>query len=194
MLEDIVVEVISQLLGTEKNIQFLADKIYECHKNRKKDNANLKLLEQHRKEVYKSSQNMLIAIEQGIITDMTKTRLQQLESELAEIDIAINKEKLKDYSLITKEEINCFLRKQVFENMEDIKIRKLIVNTFFKKVYLYEDKIVILFNFTNPPDKPKLTIEENIQTAEQINSAIINTQSSCIGLQATPSSQHEIMI
>lgn len=193
-MEDIVVEVISQLLGTEKNIQFLADKIYECHKNRKKDNANLKLLEQHRKEVYKSSQNMLIAIEQGIITDMTKTRLQQLESELAEIDIAINKEKLKDYSLITKEEINCFLRKQVFENMEDIKIRKLIVNTFFKKVYLYEDKIVILFNFTNPPDKPKLTIEENIQTAEQINSAIINTQSSCIGLQATPSSQHEIMI
>ncbi len=194
LLEDIVIETIGQMLGTEKNIQFLADKIYECHKNRKKDNANLKLLEQHRKEVYKSSQNMLRAIEQGIITDMTKTRLQQLESELAEIDIAINKEKLKDYSLITQEEINNFLRKQVFENMEDIKIRKLIVNTFVRQVYLYEDKIVILFNFTNPPDKPKLTIEENIQTAEQINSAIINTQSSCIGLQAAPSSQHEIMI
>ena len=88
------------------------------------------------------------AIEQGIITDMTKTRLQQLETELAQIDIEINKEKLKDYSLLSKEEIEHFLRKHVFEDMSDIKIRKLVINTLVRQIYLYEDKIVILFNFT----------------------------------------------
>lgn len=39
---------------------------------------------------------------------MTKSRLQQLETELAEKDIEINKEKLKDYSLLSKEEIETF--------------------------------------------------------------------------------------
>lgn len=111
---------------------------------------------------------------------MTKSRLQQLETELAEKDIEINKEKLKDYSLLSKEEIETFLRKQVFEDMKYIKIRKLIINTFVRQIYLYDDKITILFNFATPPDKPKLTIEENIQTAEQISSALKNTQSSCI--------------
>ena len=111
---------------------------------------------------------------------MTKTRLQELETELAEIDIAINKEKLKNYSLLTKEEIEHFLRKQVFEDMSDIKIRKLVINTFVRQIYLYEDKILILFQFTTPPDKPKLTLEENAKTLEQITSSLNNTQSSCI--------------
>lgn len=63
---------------------------------------------------------------------MTKERLQQLETQLAEIEIDINKEKIKDYSLLSKEEIEHFLRKQVFEDMSDIKIRKLVINTFIR--------------------------------------------------------------
>ena len=92
---------------------------------------------------------------------MTKTRLQQLEAELAQIDIEISKEKLKDYSLLIKEEIENFLRKYVFE-YEWYKNTKLVINALVRQNYLYEDKIVILFNFTTPPDKPKLTHEENI--------------------------------
>lgn len=186
VLEDMIINAISKLLGSEKNISMIADKIYTCHQNQIKDNANLKLLEKKRKDTYKSSQNLLKAIEQGIITDMTKTRLQQLETELAELDIAINKEKLKDYSLLSREEIEQFLRKQVFEDTSNIKIRKLIINTFVRQIYLYDDKITILFNFTTPPDKPKLTLEENLQTLEQINSALSNSQSSCIELQSAP--------
>lgn len=72
-----------------------------------------------------TSQNIIKAIEQGIITDMTKERLRQLETQLAEIEIDINKEKIKDYSLLSKEEIEQFLRKQVFEDMSDIKIKNL---------------------------------------------------------------------
>lgn len=79
-----------------------------------------------------------------------------------------------------------FLRKQVFEDMSDIKIRKLVINTLVRQIHLYEDKIVILFNFTTPPDKPKLTLEENIQTDEQITSALNNPQSSCLLPQSAP--------
>ena len=126
------------------------------------------------------------AIEQGIITDLTKSRLQQLENELAELDIEITKEKYKDNSLLTKEEIEHFLRKQVFEDTQNIKIRKLLVNTFVRTVYLYNDKVVILFNYTDSPDKPKFTVEENIETEKQINSALSNTSGSCLYLHSAP--------
>ena len=69
---------------------------------------------------------------------------------------------------------------KVFEDMKDIKIRKRIINTFVRQIYLYDDKLTMLLNFWALPDKPKLTIEENIQTSEQISSALKNTQSSCI--------------
>ena len=185
-LEDIVINAISKLLGTEQNIEYLATRIFECNQNRVNDNTTLKLLERHKKDIYKASQNIIKAIEQGIITDMTKERLQQLETQLAEIEIEINKEKIKDYSLLSKEEIEQFLRKQVFEDMSDIKIRKLVINTFVRQIYLYEDKIIILFNFATPPDKPKLTVEENIKTAEQITSALSKTNGSCIKLPSAP--------
>lgn len=188
-LEDIVINAISKLLGSEQNIEYLATRIFECNQNRVNDNTTLKLLEGQKKDIYKASQNIIKAIEQGIITDMTKERLQQLETQLAEIEIEINKEKIKYYSLLSKEEIEHFLRKQVFEDMSDIKIRKLVINTFVRQIYLYEDKIIILFNFATQSDKPKLTVEENIKSAEQINSALSKTNGSCIKLQSAPSSQ-----
>ena len=178
-------------MNSEQNIKFLTNAIFNYHQKHSQDNTNLKLLEQRRKEIYKASQNILKAIEQGIITDMTKSRLQQLENKLAELDIEITKEKYRDNSLLTKEEIEKFLRKQVFEDTQDIKIRKLLVNTFVRAVYLYNDKVVILFNYTNSPDKPKFTVEENIETGKQINSALSNTSGSCLYLHSAPKNNSE---
>ena len=186
VLEDMVINTITHLLNSEQNIQLITNAIFNYHQKHSQDNANLKLLEQKRKETYKASQNILKAIEQGIITDLTKSRLQQLENELAELDIEITKEKYRDNSLLTKEEIEQFLRKQVFEDTQNIKIRKLLVNTFVRAVYLYNDKVVILFNYTNSPDKPKFTVEENIETEKQINSALSNTSGSCLYPQSAP--------
>ena len=185
-LEDFVMQAISKALNSEENIQFLTDKIFEYHKQHANDNANLKLLEQREKELNKACQNMIKAIEQGIITEMTKSRLSELETELEQIKIEITKEKHKNNLLLTKEDIDQFLRKQVFEDTSDIKIRKLLVNTFVREIYLYNDAVVILFNYTNNPTPPKFTIEENIKTEKQINSALSNPQSSCKLPQSAP--------
>ena len=185
-LEDAVIGVVAKLLGTEQNIEFLTNSIFDYHCKHAQDNSNLKVLEQRRKEIYKASQNILKAIEQGIITDMTKSRLQQLENDLTEIDIEIAKEKHKNHAFLTKEDIEHYLRKQVFEDIKDIKVRKLLVNTFVRAVYPYNDKVVILFNYTDSPDKPEFTVEENIETETQINSALSNTQGSCKLLQSAP--------
>lgn len=124
---------------------------------------------------------------------MTKVRLQELENELTQIDIDIQKEKHKDYSLLTLDMIESFLRKQVFEGASDIKIRKLLINTFLRQIILYEDKVIILFNFIPPIDNPKLTLEENLKTEKQITSAFSNPSSSCLLPQSAPKKRTDLI-
>ena len=64
---------------------------------------------------------------------------------------------------LTADDIEMYLSKFVFETTDDIKVRKLIVNTFVREVILYDDEIVITYNFTDSPERLKLTKEEVIK-------------------------------
>lgn len=64
-----------------------------------------------------------------------------------------------------------FLSKFVFDNTDDIKVRKLIVNAFVREVILYDDEIVITYNFTDSPEHLKLTKEHVTKTEKEIETA-----------------------
>ena len=87
------------------------------------------------------------AIEQGVIMDFTKDRLAALPEELNRLDIEINKESQKTYAHVTVEDVEKYLLSKVFEDTDDIKTRKLLVNTFIRDILWYGDHIVITYNF-----------------------------------------------
>lgn len=74
-----------------------------------------------------------------------------------------------------------YLSKFVFDNTDDIKVRKLIVNAFVREVILYDDEIVITYNFTDSPEHLKLTKEHVIKTEKEIETADKTAISSNIG-------------
>ena len=141
------------MLSSVSNIKAIVQSILEIHKKETADNTALKLIERKRAEAVKAQNNIVRAIEQGIITDATKSRLTELESQIAQYDIEINKEKARSYTFLTADDIEMYLSKFVFENTDDIKVRKLIVNTFIREVILYDDEIVITYNFTDSPER-----------------------------------------
>jgi hypothetical protein len=73
-----------------------------------------------------------------------------------------------------------FLSKFVFENT-DVKVRKLIVNAFVREVILYDDEVVITYNFTDSPEHLKLTKEHVTKTEKEIETADKAAISSKIG-------------
>ena len=83
-----------------------------------------------------------------------------------------------------------FLSRFVFDNPSDIKIRKLIVNTFIREVVLYPDRVVITYNFTDSPDHIKFTKEHVVKTEKEIetadNTAFSSLKGSCIYDLGTP--------
>ena len=114
---------------------------------------------------------MIKAIEQGIITDATKGRLTELEAEINHLDFEIAKEKAHNYAFLTVEQIESYLSHFVFDNTDNVKVRKLIINTFVREVILYEDEIVITYNFTDSPERLKVNKEQILQEEKQIKRA-----------------------
>lgn len=90
--------------------------------------------------------NMLNAIEQGIVTASTKKRLEDLETTKKEIETNILKEELSRPQL-TREQMTHFIyrfRKLDVTRRED---RQRLIDSFLNSIYLFDDKLIITFNY-----------------------------------------------
>ena len=69
-----------------------------------------------------------------------------MEQTKAEIETAIYSEQLQKPE-ITKEHIIYYIEKYRTINVNDLESRKRLINTFVNSIYLYDDKIVFIFNY-----------------------------------------------
>ena len=147
VLEDYVIQATVAMLRRNSIITQIAETVVKVHEKMMQDDSGLQLLMKKRDETKKAAGNIVKAIEQGIITDFTKDRLTSLQVELNELEIEINKAAQRSYAHVSVEEVEKFLLSKVFEDPDDIKVRKLLVKTFIREVIWYGDKLVITYNF-----------------------------------------------
>ncbi len=110
----------------------------------------LPLLEAQLKEVRKSIDNVMKAIEAGIITRSTKAKLEELEAEEEQIELNILKEQTSTPKL-TQEQILFALDKFRKLDLTIEAYKERLIDSLVKCVLLYDDKLVITFNFKNEP-------------------------------------------
>lgn len=179
-LEDLVFNKTWQLICDNDDLDFLVNEIYKFHKKNTQENEVINSLEKQRADALKASQNLISAIEQGIITEQTKLRLKELEAQISQYDIDIEIAKQRTYSYLTPELIKEYLQKTICGDIENNEVRKSIARNFIREIILYKDKIAITYNFTDKhltkkriPDKIS-DIEYEIKQIE--NSALNNIQ------------------
>ena len=111
-----------------------------------KESTLLPSLKQQLRECEKSIQNMLNAIEAGIITPSTKQRLQDLETRREELNISILQEQLQK-PRFTKEQIVAWISRFKYGDPDDLEYQKQIIDTFVNSVYVYDDRLVMTYNY-----------------------------------------------
>ncbi len=89
---------------------------------------------------------MLNAIQAGILTSSTKERLEQLEETKRELEARIAEEKLAKPK-IKEEFIRFWLMRFRKLDMSLKDQRQALVDTFINSIYLYDDKVLIAFNY-----------------------------------------------
>jgi DNA invertase Pin-like site-specific DNA recombinase len=168
-LEDLVMNVTWLALSESTTVTEIAKMVIAHHEQINKRNEILKSLESKKLAAQKASSNLISAIEQGIITEQTKTRLKELEAEISQLDFDIEQEHQRTYTTLTVEKVENYLHSVIRGDIEAIAVRKSIVKAFIREILLYSDKLVITYNFTEqPPSKDKnLDIIQDIEKQEK---------------------------
>lgn len=149
---------VNQVL-TDENIEKLSKAAYAVYKKDREDTSEITALEHALKETQKTIDNIMKAIEQGIITETTKQRMMEAEERKNNLLISIEKEKIAKPEL-RERDIKFFLydvKNKVYNEEEKIET---IINTFINAVYLFDDEMIITYNFREGENLKKLRISD----------------------------------
>lgn len=164
-IEKVVIEQLVTLVHSDAFINEVADRCMK-YQEKEKDDSALHGLEMRQRENEKAINNMLAAIEAGIITPSTKTRLTELEAERAQIEKGIAQQLISEPSL-DRDQVVYFLERFRNGDITDESYRVFLVDTFLNSVYLYDNnKLILLLNYSGENSKVTLELVESAIDAE----------------------------
>ena len=142
-IENLAVQKAFEIVNDEKIVDYLVDKLFEMQGAA---NPRLPQLKAQMADVLKKIENIIQAIEQGIIFDSTRDRLAELEKQKSELEISILEEQI-ERPLLTQEQIRFGIERFRKLNIEKEEDKKCLIDNFINAIYLYDDKITFTFNY-----------------------------------------------
>ena len=122
-----------------------------------KEDFVLPLLESQLAETVKGLENLVNAIQQGMLTPTTKKRLDELEAVKAGLEMKILQAKLQR-EFLTEENIIHWISRFKGGDVESKEYQRIIIDIFVNAIYLYDDRIVFTYNFKS--ESRTITLED----------------------------------
>ena len=155
LLEKLVIEAIITTLSNHENKETLISAVLKQQERRIAQNSILKVLLREQKQVNNALENIVAAIEQGVITNTTTKRLKELETRLDDLERQILIERSKNAVRVPETAIREFYDEALTLGAEQL------IDYLIKDIVLYDDKIEIHFNKptrTSPDDNQGFSI------------------------------------
>ena len=163
-LERFVVDTAIKVIFSDEIIERLIDLVMEAQQQ---ENTRLPVLKEQLRDTEKRLANLLEAIEQGILTPTTKQRLDELETRKEALNTSILEEELKK-PVLTREWIRFWLEKFRKGDVGSTEHQRQIIDTFVNSVYVFDDRVVLNFNFT---DDAKTVTREEVLGSSAVDNA-----------------------
>ena len=142
-IEDLVVNSTMEMLNDDHAIEAIVSMLMDLQD---RENINLPLYEQQLSEVNVGINNLLNAIQQGILTKSTKARLEELENNRDELENKIALEKLAKPK-VSAEFMTFWLHRFRKLDVTKKEHRQMLIDAFINAIFLYDDKMLITFNY-----------------------------------------------
>mgnify|MGYP000804224739 FL=1 len=111
-----------------------------------KEDTSLPAMRQQLTECEKAIDNMLNAIQMGVLTASTKERLEKLEMQREDLKLSILQAQMAR-PRYTKEQVVSWISRFKYGNVDDPQYQKQIIDTFINSIYVFDDKLVFTYNF-----------------------------------------------
>ncbi len=140
ILEDLVVKILIEQLNSPKTLDKIVNNILKVQESEDSGNTLLTSLNKEKCETQKILDNIMKAVEQGVVNNTTSKRMTELEKKLEDIERQIIVEKSKTNFKLTKEDILNYFN-------DALKLEpQLLINYLVNQIILYDDKMQIYFN------------------------------------------------
>lgn len=179
-IENLVVDQCRTLL-TESNIDKIAKEVVAICES-EQGLMEIKRLEKLLRDIDRKKNNLIDAIAECDMDSIRKSlyeKIQTLDNEKENLEVQLAEERLQQVS-ISEVEVKFFLTQLKKGSINDEKYRSTLVNVFVNAIYLYDDKITLVFNSTGQP------VTVNRELIEKIEDNNKEFESSYLGNDAPP--------
>lgn len=155
-IEDMVIRSTMQIVLQDDMMEHIADKVMEYQAN---DTDSAALIEQYRgqlKETETAISGILRAIEAGMFSPSMRDRMEELETQKAELQADIEREQINQ-KCVSKDEVLFFLSRFRGLDYSDRESQRRLIDTFVNSIWLYDDKIVLTYNYSG--DNSRVTLD-----------------------------------
>lgn len=185
-IEGEVLKATRDLLSDEDLLDFIADKTFEYYLAVNGKSDQREILEKELTNVNTSIDRLISAIEAGAFNDRIKSRLDDLNAQKAQITASIAEIELASGFRLTRDHIAFFLRQFRDGDLTNRDVQKRLVKTFINAVFVFDDKIEIVYNYTADSNTVTLETVENIDSNTDGTEFVHRTECSTIPIRYEP--------
>lgn len=155
-IEQKVAEAIKKYIIRDDVIEWIADLI-EDYQKKHIENSDYNILQEQLKDIEGSLKNIMTAIEHGIFNSTTNDRI--LELELQKKDILNKSAAIKSECLdVPRKHIIAWMNSFKDGDIQSKQYQMTLFNSFLKAVYLYDDKLKIVFSMSDTENEIDIDI------------------------------------
>lgn len=163
-IEPLVIQKAMDVLNNDELLKLIVDRSWEHyvkHDAAQKERASI---EAQLADINKSITNLLRAIEAGIFNSATKDRMDELDAQKAALNAALAELELAQKYKLTRGIIEHFLFGLRDFDENDPGFQKRLISVFVNSVFVYDDKVKLVFNFSG---ESRVLMLNEIDTTEQ---------------------------
>ena len=142
-IESFVVDYTMKTTLADNVIERMADAVMELQQG---ENTVLPALKNQLKDTRKSIENIVDAIQNGMLHPSIKQRMDELKAAREHLEISIAQEEMQK-PMLTKEQVILWISRFKNGNVNDMAFRQRLIDTFVNAIYLYDDRIVLTYNY-----------------------------------------------
>lgn len=166
-IESFVVDYTMKTTLADNVIERMADAVMELQQG---ENTVLPALKNQLKDTRKSIENIVDAIQNGMFHPSIKQRMDELKAAREQLEISIAQEEMQK-PMLTKERVIFWISRFKNGNVNDMAFRQRFIDTFVNAIYLYDDIIVLTYNFKDGTGTISLDqVEKSLDEAENSGS------------------------
>ena len=140
VLEDLVLDKVIEELSRPHIVESIVSELMQVQERQMREASALNIILKEKKKVDTALDNLVSAIEQGILSNTTNKRLHELEARQEELERQALIEKSKLAVKLSEETVRKFY-------IEALRLEpKMLIDCLIKEIVLYDDKIEIFFN------------------------------------------------